>query len=172
MTEKKRVYLSKKKSDLLTHEKRSKFPETRHFFLWPYFACRNIKQQNFWVICRRKRDISRDEMKKTHRKTTTHPSRPAASTEGPCSTICQSSRSHRHWKLPSTIALPNHPRKKWMLLLKMGVMEGCDWSEWLLNRSLKYWVRESEPMCHKKRNTCQHKSLIWQLHVLEAILNF
>ena len=31
----------------------------------------------------------------------------AASTAGPCPTICQSSRTPRHWKLPSTIARPN-----------------------------------------------------------------
>ena len=31
------------------------------------------------------------------------------STAGPCPTICKSSRTPRHWKLPSTIAQPNHP---------------------------------------------------------------
>ena len=37
-----------------------------------------------------------------------HPA-PAASTAGPCPIICKSSRTPRHWKLPSTIAQPNHP---------------------------------------------------------------
>ena len=37
--------------------------------------------------------------------------RPApASAAGPCPTICKSSRMPWHWKLPSTIAQPNHPR--------------------------------------------------------------
>ena len=31
---------------------------------------------------------------------------PAANIAGPCPTICQSSRTLRHWKLPSTIARP------------------------------------------------------------------
>ena len=38
----------------------------------------------------------------------THPAT-AASTAGPCPTIYQSSRTPLHWKLPSTIARPNHP---------------------------------------------------------------
>ena len=42
------------------------------------------------------------------KKKTTRPAF-AASTAGPCPTICQSSRTPRHWKLPSTIARPNHP---------------------------------------------------------------
>ena len=46
-----------------------------------------------------------DEMKK---KKKTHRPAPAASTVGPCPTICQNSRTSRHWKLPSTIARPNH----------------------------------------------------------------
>ena len=29
---------------------------------------------------------------------------------GPYPTVCQSSRTPRHWKLPSTIARPNHPQ--------------------------------------------------------------
>ena len=37
---------------------------------------------------------------------------PAASTEGPCPTICKSSRTPRHWKLPSTISQPNHPVRR------------------------------------------------------------
>ena len=36
---------------------------------------------------------------------------PAASTAGSCPIICQSSRMPRDWKLPSTIARPNHPYK-------------------------------------------------------------
>ena len=34
---------------------------------------------------------------------------PAASTAVPCPTIRKSSRTPKHWKLPSTIAEPNHP---------------------------------------------------------------
>ena len=46
-----------------------------------------------------------DEIKKKNNQPT-HPA-PSACTAGPCSTICQSSRTPRHWKLPSTIARPN-----------------------------------------------------------------
>ena len=46
--------------------------------------------------------------KKKKKKQPTHPA-PAASTAGPCPTICQSSKMPRHWKLPSTIARPNNP---------------------------------------------------------------
>ena len=54
-----------------------------------------------------------DEMKQNNKKKQPiHPA-PAASTAGPCPTICQSSRTPRHWKLPSTIALPNHPNLSW-----------------------------------------------------------
>ena len=47
-------------------------------------------------------------MRWTNKKQPTHPT-PAASTAGPCPTICQRSRMPRYWKLPSTIAQPNHP---------------------------------------------------------------
>ena len=36
---------------------------------------------------------------------------PSASTTGPCPTICQSSRTPHHWKLPSTITRLNHPHQ-------------------------------------------------------------
>ena len=42
-----------------------------------------------------------EELKK-QQKNTAHPCRT-------CPTICQSSRTPLHWKLPSTIARPNHP---------------------------------------------------------------
>ena len=45
--------------------------------------------------------INSGELKKT---ITTHPA-PAASTAGPCPTICTSSRTPWNWKLPSTIVL-------------------------------------------------------------------
>ena len=47
-----------------------------------------------------------DEM--TRKKKPIRPA-PAASTAGPCPSVFQSSRTSWHWKLPSTIARPNHP---------------------------------------------------------------
>ena len=52
---------------------------------------------------------NKKQNKNTHTKQPTYPA-PAASTAGPCPTICQSSRTPRHWKLPSTIDRPNHPQ--------------------------------------------------------------
>ena len=51
---------------------------------------------------------------KTTKKQPTRPA-PAASTAGTCPTICRSSRTPRHWKLPSTIGLHKRPRNvnKW-----------------------------------------------------------
>ena len=67
---------------------------------------------------KKKQKNNNNKTNKKNQKTTTttkkkQPTRPApaASTAGPCPTICQSSRTPRHWKLPSTIARPNHPFK-------------------------------------------------------------
>ena len=48
----------------------------------------------------------KNKKKKKKKKQHTRPA-PAASTAVPCPTICQSSRTPRHWKLLSTIARPH-----------------------------------------------------------------
>ena len=54
-------------------------------------------------------EMKKKQQQKKKKKQPTCPA-PAASTAGPCPTIFQSSRMPRHWKLPSTIARPNHPQ--------------------------------------------------------------
>ena len=48
------------------------------------------------------------QKKNNNQKQLTRPA-PAASTAGPYPTVFQSNRTPWHWKLPSTIARPNHP---------------------------------------------------------------
>ena len=56
-----------------------------------------------------KKQKQKQQQQQKKKKQPTRPA-PAASIAGPCPTICQSSRTPRHWKLPSTIARPNHPQ--------------------------------------------------------------
>ena len=66
------------------------------------------KQNNNNNNKKNKKQQKKQQQKKKKKKQATRPAL-AARTAGACPTICQSSRTPRHWKLPSTIARRNHP---------------------------------------------------------------
>ena len=79
---------------------------------------------------------------------------PAASTAGPCPTLCQSSRTppnhhHRHWKLPSTISRPNQMICNLLNLDLACIMHGSrkQTADKLITQWAKIYIPEVNLLC-------------------------
>ena len=76
---------------------------------------------------------------------------PAASTAGPCPTICKSSRTPRYWKLPSTIAQPNHPGGGVLYIISSR------FSRWNM-----IFISKITPLCQSRMSNSRGQWLFWQ----------
>ena len=109
-----------------------------------------------------------DKIKKIIKKQPTCPA-PAASTAGPCPTICQSSRTPWHWKLPSTIARPNHPCNLISWKNYFGLHRCTDWSGVVgfdmpqLNSSHKYRTPIVNRLKHESLTEIRNAVIIYWL---------